>query len=63
MKYPELIESCKKAIAEGRCLGCVALADINFRGNPNCEFSRIPNAEESILKIKNILGVQERIKI
>ena len=51
MKYSELIESCKKAIAEGRCLGCVALENINFKGNPNCEYS------------KENLGIQEKLEL
>ena len=51
MKYQELIESCKKAIESGRCLGCQALEDYNFKGNPNCKYS------------KENLGKQERIKL
>ena len=56
MKYQELIESCKKAIESGRCLGCQALEDYNFRGNPNCKYNKTPSAEESIKKIKLNLG-------
>ena len=56
MKYPELIESCRKAIESGRCLGCQALEDYNFRGNPNCKYSKTPSAEESIEQIKLNLG-------
>ena len=52
MKYPELIESCKKAIENGNCGGCQVLEDYNFRGNPNCKFSRTPSAQESINQIK-----------
>ena len=37
MKYPELIEPCKSAIKEGKCLGCQALEQINFIGNKNCK--------------------------
>ena len=47
----ELINSCRKAIESGRCLGCQALEDKNFRGNPNCEYSKIPTAQESINQI------------
>ena len=61
MKYPELIDSCKKAIEDGRCLGCTALENPSFRGNPNCEYGRTPTAKESIEKIHRILGVQEKI--
>lgn len=61
MKYQEVIENCKKAIESGRCLGCQALEDYNFRGNTNCKYSKTPSAEESIAKIKENLGVQEKI--
>ena len=56
MKYQELIESCRKAIESGRCLGCQALEDYNFRGNSNCKYSKLPSAEESIEQIKLNLG-------
>ena len=46
MKYSDLTESCKIALNKGRCLGCTALEDINFTGNPNCKYSRIPTAQE-----------------
>lgn len=59
----DLIESCRKAIEEGRCLGCTALEDKNFKGNINCEYSKKPTAQESIEKIHRILGIQEKIKI
>lgn len=35
-----LIESCRKAIAEERCLGCSNLENPDFVGNPNCEYSK-----------------------
>ena len=60
MKYPQLIESCKKAIEIGLCLGCQALEDVNFKGDPNCIHSKIPSAEESIKQIKLNLGIQEK---
>ena len=63
MKYQELIESCKKAIEEGRCLGCTALEDNNFRGNPNCRYSKLPTAKDSLKIIKENLGVQEKLKL
>lgn len=31
-----LIESCRKALEEEKCLGCQALEDDDFIGNPNC---------------------------
>ena len=37
MKYPNLKEPCKSAIAEGRCLGCQALEDPFFTGNKKCK--------------------------
>lgn len=55
----ELIETCKKAIAEERCLGCTGIEDKNYRGNPNCIYSKIPTAEESIKQIKINLGIGE----
>ena len=59
----ELIESCKRAIAESRCLGCVGLEDKNYLGNPNCKYSKTPTAQESIDEIKVILGTQEEMKL
>lgn len=52
MKYTELIESCQKAIESGRCLGCTALEQFSFKGNPNCKYSKTPTAQESIKQIK-----------
>lgn len=51
MKYPELIESCKK------CGGCMRLEDENFTGDKNCEY-RV-TAEECIKQIKLDLGVEK----
>lgn len=62
MKYPELIESCKKAIESGRCLGCTALEQVDFRGNPNCPY-RMPTVAENIAIIHKNLGIQEMIKL
>ena len=59
----QLIESCKKAIESGRCLGCTALEDENFIGNINCEYSKIPTAQESIKQIKINSRIQEKIKL
>lgn len=63
MKYQELIESCKKAIAEGRCLGCTALEDLFFEGNRNCIYGKVQTAEDSIKQIKINLGIQEKLKL
>ncbi len=59
----ELIPSCRKAIESGRCLGCQALENKNFIGNPNCRFGKTPTAQESIALIHKNLGIQERIKL
>ena len=59
MKYPPLIESCKKAIANGWCLGCQALENPTFAGNPNCQYGKCQSVEKSINDIKRILGMQE----
>lgn len=48
----QLIEKCRKAIAENRCLGCTALENENFAGNSDCEYSKTRTAEESIMQIK-----------
>ena len=48
----QLIESCRKAIDNGICLGCQALENENFAGNINCKYGKIPTAEESIRQIK-----------
>lgn len=37
MKYVDLIEPCKSALSEGRCLGCSALELPYFRGNKDCK--------------------------
>ena len=63
MECSELIENCKKAIESGRCLGCIELENPNFTGNPNCKYSRIPTAQESINAIHKILGMGEQMKI
>ena len=59
--YLPIIESCQKAIEQGRCLGCTALENPCFRGNKDCEYGKKPTAKESINTIYKILGVQEKI--
>lgn len=54
MKYPELIENCKKAIANNRCLGCVGLAEKDWTPPIKCPY--LPSAEGSIEQIKLNLG-------
>lgn len=58
MEYKDLINKCKKAITEGRCLGCQALENPNFIGNPNCRYSKIPSAAESIKQIHENLEMK-----
>lgn len=56
-----LPEKCKKAITEQRCLGCVGLAEEDWIPPQQCLY--LSTAEESIAKIKQNLGIQERIKL
>lgn len=37
MKAVDLIEQCKSAIAENRCMGCQALELPYFKGDKNCK--------------------------
>lgn len=55
----ELIERCKRAIAENRCLGCVGLAEKDWVPPKKCPY--LPTAEDSIKQIKENLGIQEKI--
>lgn len=57
----ELTENCKRAIEENRCLGCVGLAEEDWIPPKKCPY--LPSAEESIAKMKENLGIQERIKL
>lgn len=57
----ELTENCKRAIAENRCLGCVGLAEKDWIPPKKCPY--LPSAEKSIAKMKENLGIQERIKL
>ena len=64
--YPPLIKSCQEAIRNEWCTGCQALENPNFRGRYNCKYSYPPKtkkSKESINEIKEVLGVQERIKL
>lgn len=62
MKYPKLIESCKTAIEKNRCGGCQSLEDYEFKGNPNCIFSKTPTAQKSIERIYKNLGVDKNAR-
>lgn len=63
MKYPELDEPCKSAISKGICTGCNLLEMPWFKAKKNCKYAKIPTAEESIKRGKEILGVQEKLKL
>lgn len=63
IKYPELEEPCRTAIKEGICTGCNALELPYFRAKKNCKYAKIPTAEESIKRGKEILGVQEKLEL
>lgn len=60
MKYKNLIPSCEKSIKSGRCLGCTALENPDFIGNANCEFNKIPSAQQTIEQIFKNLGVDRK---
>lgn len=53
MKYPPLEGLCKEC--KYKCFRC---EDINFRGVKECKYVKAPREQ-----IKEILGVQERIKL
>lgn len=53
MKYPKLEEPCKSCIGK-----CGRVEEPTFVKDENCKYRRNP-----IEEIKEILGVQERIKI
>ena len=59
MKYNYLpLEGiCKKAIQNNLCNGCSKLENPNFEGEEKCNL-----VQEPIQKIKQILGIQEKIK-
>ena len=57
----ELKEPCKNAIANKRCMGCVGLAELDWKEPEKCPY--LPTVQESINKIWNNLGIQERIKL
>lgn len=63
MKYVELEEPCKSAITKGICLGCQALESPYFRGRKDCKYAKIPTAEESIKRGKEILRTGEQMKL
>jgi len=56
-----LKEPCKSAIEQGRCRGCVGLAEIDWEEPAKCPY--LPTAQDSIRQIKINLGIQEKINI
>lgn len=50
----ELKEPCKSAIANKRCLGCVGLAEKDWKEPQKCPY--LPTAEDTIKTIKENLG-------
>lgn len=55
--YQQLEGICKKAIQNNLCNGCSKLENPNFVGEEQCNL-----VQEPIQKIKQILGIQEKIK-
>lgn len=50
----ELKEPCKSAIANKRCLGCVGLAEKDWKEPQKCPY--LPTAEDTTKTIKENLG-------
>ena len=62
MKYPELIEPCKSAIKEERCLGCEALASPYFKGNKDCKLYDKGGQKKNGLRWGRIKGNKDNDK-
>jgi len=54
----ELIEECKNAIKQGKCLGCQELEDKNYKGNPNCIYA---DKKQEEYKFKTKEGIQIKL--
>lgn len=54
--YQPLKGICEKAIKNNLCKGCAKLENPNFVGQSQCNLAQEPKQ-----KIKNILGIQEKI--
>ena len=54
----ELIPSCKKALQEQICLGCVRLENPNFTGDENCVHNQKLTVDDCIKQIYKNLGVK-----
>ena len=68
MKYVDLIEPCKSALSEGRCLGCSTLELPYFRGNKDCKLyvtlfpRKMDLDEEEIEATRNLHDKNKNIK-
>lgn len=58
MKYPKLTGICERAIKNNLCNGCSKLENPYFTGQEQCNLVREP-----IKQIKEILGIQEVLKL
>ena len=58
MKYPKLTGICERAIKNNLCNGCSKLENPYFTGQEQCNLIREP-----IKQIKEILGIQEVLKL
>lgn len=56
--YPPLGGICGKAVPNSFCKGCQQLENPEFRGQAECNLVQEPRQ-----KIKNILGIQEKIRL
>lgn len=56
--YPPLGGICGVALKNNLCRGCQKLEKIDFRGQEKCDLVQNPRE-----KIKEILGIQEELKI
>ena len=58
MKYPKLTGICERTIKNNLCNGCSKLENPYFTGQEQCNLIREP-----IKQIKEILGIQEVLKL
>ncbi|MBQ9659164.1 MAG: hypothetical protein IJV31_10470 [Clostridia bacterium] len=56
--YPELKGICAKTLQKNLCNGCQQLENLNFRGKEKCNMIKEP-----VQSLKNITGIQEKMKI
>lgn len=58
MEYPKLTGICERAIKNNLCNGCSKLENPYFRGQEKCNL-----VIEPVKQIKEILGIQEVLKL